>query len=32
MANAIILYSNHAIVFYNRGNLVEKSWEIDIVQ
>lgn len=32
LANAIVLYGLHCIVFYNRSALVEKSWEIDIVQ
>jgi hypothetical protein len=32
LANAIVLYGAHCIVFYSRGSLVEKAWEIDIVQ
>lgn len=32
LSNAIVLYGTHSIVFYSRGSLVEKAWEIDIVQ
>ena len=32
VGGAMVLYGPHCIVFYNRGSLVEKAWEIDIVQ
>jgi hypothetical protein len=32
MKNNIILYDLHSIVFMVRGGLMQKSWEIDIIQ
>lgn len=32
LSNAIVLYGLHSIVFYNRSTLIEKSWQIDILQ
>lgn len=28
----MVLYGAHCIMFYSRGALLEKAWEIDIVQ
>ena len=32
MATTIVLYAQHLIVFYNRGSLMEKTWQIEVKQ
>jgi hypothetical protein len=32
MLHNVILYGKHAIVFYARGNIMEKTWQIEVLQ
>lgn len=32
MENNVVLYGSHGIVFYARGNIMEKGWQIQVLQ
>lgn len=32
MRNSVVLYGVHSIIFYSRASIMEKMWEIDILQ
>jgi hypothetical protein len=32
MESNVVLYGIHGIVFYTRGNIMEKTWQIDVLQ